>query len=68
MGHEHESEANVGTPEFEHAGRFEDVIGVIEVIGSSKSHEPIDGNDLGTNPRSMHADRDRNVEETWLDT
>ena len=38
LGHEHESEADVGTPEFEHAGRFEDVIGVIEAIGSSESH------------------------------
>ena len=55
----------MGTPEFEHVGSFGDIIGVMEAVGSSESHEPTEGNDLGTNPRSMHAERDRNVEETW---
>ena len=64
LGHEQPSEAEIGTPELEHAGGFDDIRGVIEAIGSSESHEPIDGNDLGTNPRSMHADSDRNVVET----
>ena len=67
-GHEQESSAAVGTPELEHAGRLGDVMAVTEETGDSTSHEPTEGNDLGTNPKSMHADRDRNVVVTCLDT
>ena len=63
-GHEQESLSGVGTPELEHAG----VMAVKEATGRSMSHEPTEGNDLGTSPRSMQAERDKNVVVTCLDT
>ena len=67
-GQEQESSADVGTPEFEHAGGCWETVAVREAVGVSISHEPTDGNDFGTNPRSMHADRDRNVVVTCRET
>ena len=50
LGHEHDSESEVGTPEFEQVLLLGDTMGVIEATGVSGSQDPTDGNDLGTKP------------------
>ena len=59
-GHEQGSLVDVGTPEFEHVVGFGGAMAVREATGASMSHKPTDGNDFGTSPRSMQAERDRN--------
>ena len=67
-GHEQESLVAVGTPELEHTGGLGDVMAVKEETGDFASHEPTEGKDLGTSPRSMQAERDRKVVVTCFDT
>ena len=61
-------ESTVGTPEFEQVFLLEETTGVMVATGVSGLHDPTEGNDFDTRPRSMHAESGKNVILTWWDT